>query len=53
MTALKTNVILPGDSIELMNSLPEKSVDMILPILPTICSWAVICSVLTAPLLTV
>lgn len=29
MAALKTNVILPGDSIELMNSLPEKSVDMI------------------------
>ncbi|MCQ2914480.1 MAG: site-specific DNA-methyltransferase [Alphaproteobacteria bacterium] len=29
MQELKTNVILPGDSIELMNSLPEKSVDMI------------------------
>ena len=29
MTTLKTNVILPGDSIELMNSLPAKSVDMI------------------------
>lgn len=29
MTTLKTNVILPGDSIELMNSLPEKSVNMI------------------------
>ena len=29
MAALKTNVILPGDSIELMNSLPEKSVNMI------------------------
>ena len=29
MTSLKTNVILPGDSIELMNSLPEKSVNMI------------------------
>ena len=29
MTALKTNVILSGDSIEMMNSLPEKSVDMV------------------------